>query len=93
MLNCPFRADVLRSVGDGINRDCFERAVRCRHLIKVQDISNIRRKVIDSTIMRHQDDATSVEMIVNELHQEPINAVLLYKPQHCKVAQCPSLPE
>ena len=93
MLNCPFCADVCSSVGDRTNRDCFERAVRRRHLIRKQDISNIRRKVVDSTIMRHEDDATSVEIIVNELHLEPFNSVLIYKPQHCKVAQHPSLPE
>ena len=59
----------------------------------MQDISNIRRKVVDCTMMRHDDDAPSVGMIVNELRQEPFNPVLLHKPQHCKVEQHPSLPK
>ena len=89
MLNCLFCTDVRSSVGDRINRECCE----AEALIKMQDISNIRIKVVDSTIMRHDDDATSVGMIVNKLWQEPFHPVLLYKPQHGKVAQHPSLPE
>ena len=32
--------------------------------------------------MRHADDGTSVNTIVNELRGEPYDAVLVYKPQH-----------
>ena len=36
-------------------------------MITDQDTANIEQKVIDKTIMRHEDDATSVKAIVNEL--------------------------
>ena len=53
-----------------------------RHLISRQDISNIKQKVIDSSIRRHEDDATSVHWIVNALSEEPYDPVLVYKPQN-----------
>lgn len=43
--------------------------------------------------MRHEDDATSVEAIVNELHEEPFDPVLFYKPQHRKSPEYASLPD
>lgn len=46
----------------------------------------------DSQIMRHQDDATSVSLVVAELQQEPFNPILVYKPQGILDNQYPSLP-
>ena len=62
-------------------------------MISKQDISNIKRKIVDFTIMRHQDDATSVATILNKLHEEPFNPVLLYKPQHSRIPEYASLPD
>ena len=93
MLTCPFQVDICSRFGDGIKRDCFERAAKQRCLIKIQDISIITRKISGSTIMRDEDYAISVEMIVNEVHQEHFNPVQLHKPQNYKVVHNPSLPE
>ena len=88
-----YSIDVRSNVGHRMNHQCFDKAVKRRHLITNQDIANIKRKVIDRTIMRHEDDATSVEAIVNELHEEPFDPVLFYKPQHCKSPEYTSLPD
>lgn len=64
-----------------------------QHLLTKQDVANLRRKVHDQTIMRHSDDATSVQMIVNELQNEAYDPVLIYKPQHVKTPDCAFLPE
>ena len=42
--------------------------------------------------MRHQDDATSVSLVVAELQQESFNPILVYKPQGTLDSQYPSLP-
>ena len=62
-------------------------------MITSKDIANIKRKVIDHTVMRHEDDATSVMAIVNELRQEPFDPVLVYKPQHSSSPEYASLPD
>ena len=64
-----------------------------RHLISKQDISNIKQKVIDSSIRRHEDDATSVHLIVNELREEPYDPVLVYKPQNSNTLDFAKLPD
>ena len=43
--------------------------------------------------MKHFDDAASVQMMVNELHDEEYNPVLIYKPQHKKIPEFPALPD
>ena len=43
--------------------------------------------------MKHQDDATSVQMMVNELRNELYDPVLFYKPQHKKSPDYPCLPD
>ena len=43
--------------------------------------------------MRHEDDATSVKTIVNELREEPFDPVLFYKPQHSNSSEYVSLPD
>ena len=64
-----------------------------KHLITKQDIANIKRKVIDWSIRRHDDDATSVHLLVNELRQEPYNPMLVYKPQNSSIPEFPKLPD
>ena len=55
------------------------------------DIKNIETKVKDFSIKRHQNDATSVNLIVEELRNEPYNPVLIYKPQGRTEPQYPTL--
>ena len=43
--------------------------------------------------MRHADDATSVNMIVNELRGESYDPVLLYKPQHSTSPEYATIPD
>ena len=69
-----------------------DQTVARKHLLTRQDINNIRRNVKDSQIMWHQDDATSVSLVVAELQQEPFNPILVYKPQGILDNQYPSLP-
>ena len=64
----------------------------CRkHFLSKSDINNIRVKVKDAEIKRHEDDATSVSLIVSELMLEPFNPVLIFKPQGMKNAAYPAL--
>lgn len=39
------------------------------------------RSVLDGQIKRHENDATSVSILVQELQQEPFDPILMYKPQ------------
>ena len=57
------------------------------------DIYNIQIKVKDFGIKWHEDDATSVNVMVQELTEEPFNPVLIYKPQGMKETQYPMVPE
>ena len=50
-------------------------------IVTGQDIRNIKRKVDDDMVMKHDNDATSVSLTVSELQQESFNPVLLFKPQ------------
>ena len=63
-----------------------------KHLFSKQYVANLKRKVSEQTMIRHQDDATSVKMIVNELRMEVYDPLLLYKAQHVKDSQYPILP-
>ena len=47
-----------------------------------RDILNIKTRVQDQAVIKHQDDATSVMLAVAELQQEEFNPVLYYKQQH-----------
>ena len=58
-----------------------------------KDINNIQTKVKDFGIKRHENDAVSVSVIVEELRGEPFNPVLIYKPQGTKDPQYPMLPD
>ena len=69
------------TVGDRNKRGEFDQAVSRKHFLAKSDIRNIRVKVADRLINRHEDDATSVTMIVAELRQESFNPILIFKPQ------------
>ena len=58
-----------------------------------QDITNVRVKVKDLTIIRNRKDAVSVDMFVNKLQKEPYNPILLYKWQHDSNPSYSSLPK
>ena len=58
-----------------------------------QDITNVRVKVKDLTVIRNREDAVSVDMFVNELQKEPYNPILLYKRQHDSNPSYSSLPK
>ena len=62
-----YSIDVCSNVGHRTNRQCFDKAVKRRHLIANQDIANIKRKVIDRTIMRHPSQQTAAS-VVNGLY-------------------------
>ena len=49
--------------------------------------------MFDCNIMRHEDDSTSVNMTINELHEEPFDSVLAYEPQHGRIPEYASLPD
>ena len=53
-------------------------------LLSKMDINNIQMRVKDFGIKWHEDDATSVCVMVQKLKEEPFNPVLIYKPQGMK---------
>ena len=81
MYNYVNHADVRGTIGDRSKRNDFDQCVGRRHFLAKSDIRNIRVKVDDKVIKRHEDDAMSVSMFVAELQQECYNPVLLFKPQ------------
>ena len=82
--------DVREDVGDREKRKSFDQSVSRRHFLSKSDIHNIKAKVGDHTVKRHENDAISVATIVSELQKEPFNSVLLYKAQGSKY---PGLPD
>ena len=85
--------DVRATVGDRANRDSFDSNCARKHFITKTDINNIQMKVKDFSIKRHQNDALSVSVIVEELQGEPYNPMLIYKPQGAKDPLYPMVPE
>jgi len=79
--NC-LHLDIRENVGHRANRLEFDAAVRRKHLVKKIDIAKIRLLVNDMAVIRNQDDAMSVDLLVQELRGEPYNPTLLYKRQH-----------
>ena len=64
-----------------------------KHFLTTQDVRNIKRKVQENIIIKHEDDATSVSLAVEELRQEPFNPVLAFKPQGVELPEFPLLPK
>ena len=86
--------DVREDVGDRQNREAFDQCVSRRHFLSKSDINNIRIKVDDHIIIkRHEDDATSVSLIVSELQEESFDPVLFFKLQGSKSPEHLVLPE
>ena len=56
-----------------------------------RDLLNLRRKVCHLTATRHQEDAISVDYLVQEFRQEEYDPILLYKPQDKIVSTLPQL--
>ncbi len=63
-----------------MNRKEFHQNVSRKHLLSKQDI-NVRRNVLDRQVKRHENDAVSVEILVQELKHETFNPILFYKAQ------------
>ena len=84
--------DIREDIGNRTRRDEFDETVARKHFLTRQDVNNIRRKVQDNQVIRHEDDATSVSIRIAELQQEPFNHILVYKPQGMSDNQYPSLP-
>lgn len=62
-----------------------------KHFLSKQDVRNIRRSVVDRQIKRHENDAMSVSILVEELQQEPFDPILIYKPQGMIMNEHPTL--
>ena len=70
----------------------FEAEAKRKHFITKQDVANVRVKIKDLTVIRNQEDATSVDLFVRELQQEPYDPILLYKRQQEIDPEYPTLP-
>jgi len=57
-------------------RKQFDGLVSRKHLVSRRDILNIKHRIQDQSIIRHNDDATSVQLAVNALEQEEFNPIL-----------------
>ena len=79
-------------MGDRQNRERFDQSVCRKHFLTKGDINNVQVKVKDATIKRHENDATSVTMMVAQLKQEPFNPVLVFKPQGAQDQNYPKVP-
>ena len=75
--------DIRESIGENVNR---------LHLTTRKDIHNIERSFGLRRAERHKNDATSVDVWVQDMVKCDTNPVLLYKPQDQDTTQdCPSL--
>ena len=75
--------DIRESIGENVNR---------LHLTTRKDIHNIERSFGLRRAERHKNDATSVDVWVQDMVKCDINPLLLYKPQDQDTTQdCPSL--
>lgn len=71
----------------------FEAEAKRKHFVTKQDITNVRVRVKDWTVVRNQEDAMSVDLFVRELQQENYNPILLYKCQHANDPAYPTMPK
>ena len=69
----------------------FDGLVSRKHLVSRRDILNIKHRIQDQSIIRHNDDATSVQLAVNALEQEEFNPILYFKAQHIDDEDYPQL--
>ncbi len=76
--------DIRENVGHRENRQEFHQTVSRKHLLSKQDIRNVKRSVLDRKIKRHDNDAISVGILVQELQNETFDPILFYKAQGCE---------
>ena len=72
-------------------RQQFHESLSRKHLTSRRDILNIKYNTLDQSVIRHSDDATSVQLAVNALQEEEYNPVLYFKPQHISDENNPQL--
>ncbi len=70
--------DVREDVGDREKRDDFDERVARRNFLSKNDINNIRSRVGNNTIKRHENDAISVSLIVSQLQNESFDPILFF---------------
>ena len=85
--------DIRSDVGHRSKRAEFQNESTRKHFMTRQDITNVRVKVKDLTVIRNREDAVSVDMFVNELQKESYNPILLYKRQYDSNPSYSSLPK
>ena len=73
------------------SREVRDETIKRRHLVTRQDCYNLSRKFNLSMRRRHDNDATSVDIYVQELGREAYNPVLLYKQQNTDVQDYPTI--
>lgn len=83
--------DIRENIGHSSKRKQFNEVSARRHLIKRRDVLNIKCQIQDQFVIRHNDDATSVQLAVTALQQEEYNPILYYKPQHSEDQHFPHL--
>ena len=81
--------DIREDIGSRSRRTTFTEEVQRKHFITRRDLLNMKRKVCHLTATRHEDDAISVDYLIQELRQEEYDPVLLYKPQHQVISTLP----
>ena len=81
MIIISWYIDIRQDVGNRTKRSEFIQSVSRKHFLNKRDIRNIRVKVHDRLVIRHQDDAQSVCLAVLQLQQEPYNPVMAFKVQ------------
>ena len=69
----------------------FHESLSQKHLASRRDILNIKHGTLDQSVIRHSDDATSVQLAVNALQEEEYNPILYFKPQHINDENNPQL--
>ena len=76
----------IREIGHRSKQKEFNERSTCKHLLKRRDVLDIKCRIQDQSVIRNNDDATSVQLVVTALQQEDY-----YKPQHSEDKQFPHL--
>ena len=84
--------DIREEIGKRHCRNKFDELATRKHFITRQDCRNVCRKVKDFTNW-HENDAVSVNRIVEELQLEDVCPVIAYKALGVKIDSCPLLKE
>ena len=64
--------DIREDIGSRSRRTTFTEEVQRKHFITRRDLLNMKRKVCHLTATRHEDDAISVDYLIQELRQEEL---------------------